>query len=338
VNYLLQGAERRQEARFNAVTLPVTDDNTGDDERSVEVAQTAFQIRLEGEQLERYSTLQIASIVRSPNGVLTVDERFIPPSLSLAASERLKVIARRILEMLVARSLALAERHTAASMQRELSPADFLALGLLATVNGHIPLVNHHLSQERSRPEALYRTLLGLAGTLTAQIPGSTAHPRSFPVYEHGNLTACFNEIDDLLRGMLGEATPRSNYVRVNLQPIRENLYGGQIEQSDLDHAQFFLVARGNDMAEDRLVSDLPRMLRIASPATIEDVLRSYTRALGVEHTHRLPVGLPVDQRANYFQVQNRGPFWDAVRGERAIAVFIPAEFSGVRIEIVAVQ
>jgi type VI secretion system protein ImpJ len=90
-------------------------------------------------------------------------------------------------------------------------------------------------------------------------------------------------------------------------------------------------------MKEERLITELPRMLRIASPATIEDVLRSYTRALTVEHTHRLPVGLPVDQQANYFQINKRGPFWDAISDERAIAVFIPAEFDQVNVEVVAV-
>jgi len=110
------------------------------------------------------------------------------------------------------------------------------------------------------------------------------------------------------------------------------------LQQSLVEKAQLFLVARGDGMSEDRLVNELPRMLRIASPATIEDVLRAYTRALTVEHTHRLPVGLPVDQQASYFQIQKRGPFWEAIRGESAMALFLPAEFENVHIEVVAVQ
>ena len=243
-----------------------------------------------------------------------------------------------LVELLVAKSLSLGDRHRGAAMQRELSPADFMALGLLATVNTYIPVLNHFLTQGNGHPEQLYRTLLALGGALTAQLPGANQHPRTFPAYDHTDLSACFGEMDALLRGMLGEATPRANYVRLALQEQRENLFIAPAEEAVLDDAQFFLVARGDGIAEDRLVNDLPRMLRIASPATIENVLRSYTRALTVEHTHRLPVGLPVDQQANYFQIQKRGPFWDAIRSERALALFIPAEFNHIKIEVVAVQ
>ncbi|HEX7071048.1 MAG TPA: type VI secretion system baseplate subunit TssK, partial [Rhodothermales bacterium] len=298
-NVRLQGSERRQETRWSAASISVPDDNTGADERSIEVANGAWQIRLEGEPLDAFTTIQVASVMRNASGALTLDEQFIPPSLSLEASDRIPTIARRLLELLVARSLSLAERHQNATRQRELSPADIMALGLLATVNTYIPLLNHHLTQGKDHPVALYQTLLALAGALTAQLPGSTAHPRSFPVYDHGDLTRCFGEMDAMLRGMLGEAQPRSNYLRVVLQKQRENLYTGTIDQAAIETSQLFLVARGDGMKEERLITELPRMLRIASPSTIEDVLRSYTRALTVEHTHRLPVGMPVDQQAN---------------------------------------
>src|SRR5690606_36025002 len=98
---------------------------------------------------------------------------------------------------------------------------DIMALGLLATFNTYIPLLNHHLMHDRGRPEDLYTMLLALAGALTAQLPGATVHPRSFPVFEHGDPSRCFNEMDELLRGMLEEASPRSNYVRVSLQKLR---------------------------------------------------------------------------------------------------------------------
>lgn len=337
-NVLLQGSESRQEKRFTAETVTLVDENTGGDERPIEIARPEFRILLEGEPLHNFTTLQAASLVRHASGTLAVDDAFVPPAVTLESSDRLMEMTRRLLELLVAKSLALGERHRNASMQRELSPGDITALSLLVTVNTYIPLVNHHLTQRRGSPEELYTTLLALAGALSAQLPGSTAHPRAFPGYEHGNLTHSFREIDELLRAMLGEATPRSNYVRVPLQKLRESLFTAPLEQGLVEGAQFFLIARGDGMSEDRLVNELPRMLRIASPATIDDVLRSYTRALTVEHTHRVPVGMPVDQQANYFQIHKRGPFWDAIRGESAIALFLPAEFENVSIEVVAIQ
>ncbi len=97
-------------------------------------------------------------------------------------------------------------------------------------------------------------------------------------------------------------------------------------------------MARSERHAEEMLVSEIPKMLRIASPETIDAVLRSYTRALVVEHTNRLPPGVPMDGQANYFQVQKRGPFWDAVVESGALSLFIPAEFAEVNIQLIAVD
>ena len=82
--------------------------------------------------------------------------------------------------------------------------------------------------------------------------------------------------------------------------------------------------------------SDCRPSIRVASPDTIDAVLRSYTRALGVEHTNRLPSGVPMDNQATYFQLQKRGPFWEAIQANGGIALFIPAEFSAMQMELIA--
>ncbi|QXD13865.1 type VI secretion system baseplate subunit TssK [Rhodocaloribacter litoris] len=337
-NFLLQDGEARRETRYRAETISVPDENTGADIRPVEVARSTFSIRFGGEPLQAYTTVQVAAVRRSPDGTFVLDETFIPTCLTLSASERLQGLTRRLLELLVTKSGSLMERHRGAARQREVSPSDVQALGLLGVVNGFIPLLNHYHTHPESHPEALFKTLLALAGQLTAYLPEAGVSPRQLPTYDHGNLSDCFNRLDEQLRGMLGGATPTANYVQVPLQRQRENLYTATLDGDLLQKAQFFLVARSPEVPEEKLVRELPVMLRVASPETIEAVLRSYTRALGVEHTHRLPSALPVDAQANYFQLQKRGPFWEAITEERALAIFVPGEFSQVDMTLVAVQ
>ncbi len=337
-NVLLQGARNGREMRYTAETIQVVDENTGADERSIEVARTNFQIRLGGEQLTTYTALQVAEVRRSGSGTFVSSETFVPSCLRVGASDRLMTITRRLLELLVAKSTSLADRQRGVLAQRELSPADVTALNLFATANTYFPLLNHHFAAAASHPEALYQTLLALAGQLSASVPVAPVPPRDFPEYKHDDLTACFERLDGIVRDLLGGVSPQANYVQVPLNRERENLFIAQLGADVVQNAMLYLVVRSDKFSEDVIVKELPRMLRIASPKTIDAVLRAYTRALSIEHTNRLPSGMPVDANANYFQLQKRGPFWEAIEESSALALFVPSEFGDINMNLIAVN
>ena len=324
-------------ARFRSDSLTVSDENTGRDERSLEVAQPSFQLRFGNEQLEGFSRLQVASVVRSAGGFFALDERFIPASLQVGASKRLSAVASKALELCIAKSGSLDERRLATASQRQLTPADITAIGLLAAVNGHIPLIKSQIAGAGCHPEEVYNTLLSLAGQLSAYSSDASFHPREFPVYDHSGLTSCFNRVSELLAGALGGAQPSRHYRQVPLKPIRENLFEASVSDEEISNADFILSAKSADVPESRLTMELPNMLRIASPEVIDGVLQAYTRALVVQHTSRLPVGMPEDPLASYFRLERSGPFWDGICESNKLAVFIPAEFSNVELKLAVV-
>ncbi len=334
-NVARNGAVAR-ETRYTSVSVSLPDDTTGSDERSVEVAQPRFRLGFGTESLPEFTALPIAEVVRSDTGLFALRETFIPTCLRIGASARLRQFARKLLELLVARSTTLAERWRGVTQQRELSPADLTVLGLNLAMSTYVPLLNHHHAGGDTHPEAFYTTLLGLAGHLAAFTPGVSVAPRDYPVYNHADLGACFNALDDILTELLGGAAPKANYTRVPLVEQRPNLYFAHPDGPLLDEAQFFLLVRSDDLSEVRLTQELPQMIRVASPDTIDAVLRSYTRALSVEHTNRLPSGVPMDNQATYFQLQKRGPFWEAIQASGGLAVFIPAEFGHLKMELIA--
>ena len=336
-NYALRENGQRRETRFATQTIQVLDENTGTDERQIEVARTNFQVRFENEPLEDYATLKIAEVVREVGGTFGVAPSFIPACLRLAAVKPLRSMAGRLLELLVAKGTSLAERQRSVLAQRELSPGDLTASSLLGCVYAYLPVLKHHLSQPGTHPEALYVTMSALAGQLSAYLPESGTHPRDFPSYDHGRPTDCFNRMDTVLRGLLGEARPRANYLHLPLSSLGKNLLVADVEAGVQQESQLFLVARSETLPEASLIEELPLKTRVAAPGKIDDVLRSSTRALLIEHTHRLPSGLPVDHQANYFQLLKRGPFWDSIQQEGRVAIFLPAELRNVQLQLVAV-
>lgn len=334
-NVRLQGGSNQRETRFVAESMNVPDDNTGANERPIEVARTNVRLRFASEPQQGYSTLPIAEIVRTGGG-FALNDRFVPPCLHIDVSERLMGVARQVLELLVTKSSSLSERQRDASAQRELSPSDIKAMNLLGTINTYIPLINNHFASGKHHPEALFETLLALAGQLSAYVDQVSVYPRDFPSYDHTGATACFDRIETILREMLGEATPSSNYERLPLERKRENLLTTSVRRQLLDEAQLFLVVRSDQHSEEQLTNALPSMLRIASPDTIDRVLQSYTKALSVKATRRLPTGMPIDNQATYFRLEKRGPFWESIQEEEGVAVFLPDEFKNVDMKLMA--
>lgn len=337
-NFTLGRDPHQRETRYVAETAVVMDENTGVDERQIEVARGNFRLRFSTEALEPYTAMKVAEVVRGAGGVFALDDRFVPPCLNIRASEGLRAIVRRLVERLVAKSKDLGERREGARAQRELTPGDVTAMQQLSVVNAYIPLLNHYHRGAGAHPERLYLTLAGLAGELSSCVGEVPVHPRDFPAYQHDAPAESFSALDRIIGQMLGDAAPPSNYVRLSVDRIREHLYATEIEERLLEVAQLYLVVSSERYDERQLIDELPRMLRAASPSTIDAVLRSYTRALPVEHTHRLPSGMPVDQQAVYFQLQKRGPFWEAICADGALALFVPQEFSDITFRLIAVE
>jgi type VI secretion system protein ImpJ len=337
-NVLLEGAERRRETRFTAEQVTVEDETTGGDERTIEVARPNLSVRFGGEPMESYVTLPIAEVVRDGSGTFRLREEFVPPALTLAASRRLDGLAGRLAERLYARHAELAARWRQVTAQREISPADVTAQALLSAIAEFAPLVDHH-RRAGSHPEAFFQTLLALAGRLSAAALEAAVTPRDLPAYSHAEPSSGFASLGEAIERMLGGAAPRANYTRVPLERRTGNLSHATLDASLLNGTGvLFLAARHPEFDPERLRQDLPHMLRVASPDTIDAVLRSYTRALPVEVTRQLPSALPVDARAGYFELQRRGPFWDAIRDAGALAVFVPSEFAGTDLEILALD
>jgi type VI secretion system protein ImpJ len=334
-NVQLQGTNHQRETRWVAESYEVSDENTGSNTRPVEVARTNVQLRFASESLQGYSTIPIAEIIRKEGG-FGLSDRFLPPCLHLNASARLMELTRQMLELLVSKSTSLSEHKDNAFAQRELSPSDITALNLLGTIRGYIPQLNQLHAGGHEHPRDLFRILVALAGELSTYIQSSPVHPRDLPTYDHNVPSEGFNRIETILRQMLGEATPSSNYERVPLKRRRESLLVASVQPKLLEEAQLFLATRSDNHSEEQLTNALPSMLRIASPDTIEKVLQSYTRALEVSATRRLPTGMPVDSQATYFRLEKRGPFWDSIVDEQALAIFLPSDFRDLDVGLMA--
>ena len=141
--------------------------HTGLAEKPLQLARRNLRLMAEGEAREGHSLLQVARVTRAESGEVQLDPHYVPPLLDVSANVYLLTIARRLIEILSARSSGLAGTRR----QRNRGLADFgssdvASFWLLYTINTHLPVVRHLFETRRGHPESLFRALLGLAGAL----------------------------------------------------------------------------------------------------------------------------------------------------------------------------
>jgi type VI secretion system protein ImpJ len=336
VNCQLEGQTEPKDVRFFGTQIAVTDDNTGADERKITAAQKNFQIRFGNASFQGLSLLKIAEVVRSADGSFILSDTFIPSCLTIEASDRLTNITRRLLELLIAKSSSIASVSPAAG-QRELSPSDMALLLALQAINTSIPLISHFYHLPKRHPEGLYTSLLALAGELSTFASAAGTPPRNLPIYEHENLTRCFNALDAEIRILLDNLVLAAKFIPLPLEKTGESLYSGRIPDPGLFQRALFYLVVSSDMPEREMIDQVPTNIRVASPDTINAVLISFRKALSLKYAPVPPAGLPKKEGVLYFQLEPEGAFWDAILRSQAFSLFVPAELRSLKIEAIAV-
>jgi len=165
----VSGVNRERDARYRAEELLRRDETTGQAERPIQVARRNFRILFGGESLEGTSALRVARVTRAATGDYQLDQRFVPPLVDIGASDYLMAIARRLVEILSAKSTGLAAgRRQKNQSLAEFGVADVASFWLLYTINSFFPELRHIFETRRGHPAELYTAMLALAGALTA--------------------------------------------------------------------------------------------------------------------------------------------------------------------------
>jgi len=337
LNCQLTGPMGPSDVRYYGTQIALTDDNTGADERKITAAQKNFQIRFGNDaSLQGLSLLKIAEVVRSADGSFVLSDTFIPTCLAVEASDRLLTVTRRLLELLIAKGASLLTVGPA-SGQKELSSSDIALLLALQAVNASIPLVNRFYHLPKHHPEELYTSLLALAAQLSTFASVAGTPPRNLPVYDHENLSRCFNGLDVEIRLLLDNLVVTAKFINLPLEKKGESLYAGRVPDPGLFQRALFFLVVSSDMAERDMIDQVPANVRVAPPDMINAVLASFRTALPLKYTPVPPAGLSKKEGVLYFQLEPGGVFWEAIVRSQTFSIFVPAELRRLRIEAIAV-
>ena len=333
--YNVAGARRDAQTRYRAEAEMVRDENTGLAEKPVLLARKNLRLLVVSENLEGSAALRIARVEKSKAGLFQLDPHFVPPLLDFEASDYLVAIARRLVEILSAKSSELA----GARRQKNQTLADFTAADiprfwLLYTVNTALPVFRHLFETRKGHPEALYAAMLSLAGALTTF--SLKIHPRDLPAYDHDNLGACFTDLDEKLRLLLETVVP-SNYVALPLKLVQPSIYATSIDNDKyLSHTRMYLAVSA-DTSQAELIAKAPQLIKICSADAIEHLVQRALPGAPLTHVPTPPSAIPIKLNYQYFTLSQSGGSWEAVVRARNLAAWVPADFPNPQLELIIV-
>lgn len=331
----LSSPERGLDTRYVSEIAMMRDENSGANERPVQLARKNFRLLVEGEPQRGLVAMKAARVRRTAAESFELDSAFVPPLLDVSASDFLTGIARHFVESLSAKSGMLAGmRRQKNQSLAEFTTGDIANFWLLYTINHHFPAIRHLYETKHGHPEEMFGVMTSLAATLTTF--SLEVQPRDLPSYDHEDLGACFRLLDGTLRHLLETVVP-SNFVSVALKPIRPSVYAAAIfEDRFLEGTKMYLAIKAA-LNEGELIQKVPHLVKVCSATHVEHLIRQALPGVAITHVPVPPTSIPVKLNYQYFSLNQSGLAWEAIGRARNFAVYIPGDFPEPEAELIVV-
>jgi type VI secretion system protein ImpJ len=323
------GSQRGGETRYLVDTQELEDETTGLHPQPVAVRRLNLKLLSASDDRAGYEALPIAQIKRADRAEATpeLDADYIPP---LLACDAWKPLAHDILEALYDRIGSLLDKQATLVVSRRVSlesqsPSDRLLLEQLRALNEAFALLRILVFAQGVHPFTAYLELCCLVGRMiifSKKLGPRT--PADLPLYDHDNLSMCFQAIKRYMNEILDFRPP--DYQERPFVRIQDHMEV-QLESEWLEPNWQMFVGVETALNVDQCVRLLSSPdwldMKIASAAQVDKIFDRAMLGLNFVHNPRPSVVLPVQAGLIYFQVDphSQPAVWQDVKKESTLAL-----------------
>jgi len=320
------------DARYASQARVLHDEISGADERSVQLGRKNLRLLLDTEPAGDLVTIPIARVMRDGAGHFAYDPGFVPPVVQIGASSRLLQLLQQMVEILDEKGSALG--RDAGSSRSDFSTREIASFWLLHAVNSALAPLRHLLIAKRGHPEELFVELSRLAGALCTFSLDS--QPRDLPVYDHQNLTECFNQLDRHIRAHLETVLP-TNCITIPLVAAGDCFYEGKVtDPRCLGNSRWVLAIRAG-IAEANLMTQTPQLVKVCTPVFVRELVNRALPGMPLTHLPIPPPAISTRVETQYFGISRTGPCWNHMLQTRHVGVYVPSEFPNPELQVLVV-
>jgi type VI secretion system protein ImpJ len=325
-------------ARFVAVTRTVVDEASGRDSSPIRFAAKNLRLALDGAVPDGAVALPVARVRRDGGGRFVVDDEYVPPCLTYAASGRLVRLLHGLVGTLEAKGAALAATLAPApAIGAAAGPSAYVGnelatRWLLHAVRSAEAPLRHLAAAGDAHPERLWGEAARLAGALCTFSLG--AQPRDLPAYAHDDLAGCFGALERHIRAQL-DAVVAASAVVVPLARASAVLHTAALADARCfaPGARWFLgVTAALPAAE--IAARVPALAKACASKYVLELVRRAYPGLGVEHVPSPPAGLAPRPGVTYFELTLAGPCAQGLQDTREFGVYVPDNLPDARLEL----
>lgn len=311
--------------RYIAFEQKMPDQNSGLDEKPIQVGRKNLSLLAESELSDRYVHLPLVRLLRDGTGRFEADPAFIPPCLSISASPALTNILRRLLDILDEKSTVFTQEQQQRNgvFQAGMSARHVAQYWFLHALNSNLPALRHFLLCQHAHPQELFREMSRLGGALCTF--GLEVHPRSLPAYDHGSLDTCFAALDEHIRRHLEIVMP-SKAIKIPLQAVESFLYNGEVRDERCLGPSRWILEIQSPVGEADLIANVPKLTKICSARFVVELIKRALPGLVLKHLPVPPVQIAARVESQYFSIQRGGPCWEHIVQTRQVGIYVPAE------------
>ncbi len=322
-------------SRFSPMQRVLRDETNGIDERDIDLGRKNIRLMTEAELTPEMLSIPVARVLRDGRGHLVCDEEFVPPCLSLSASEPLMLLLRRLLDAIGEKSATVARgarRH--GRFEAGTGALDVANYWFLHALHSALPPLHHLTATRHAHPEAVFIELSRLAGALCTFAVDSD--PRQLPAYDHRNPGPAFRSLDAHIRRHLEIVVP-SNTLTLDFQPVEPYMYAAEVrDERCLRRARWILGMRST-LGESDLLRLTPKLVKVCSAKFVPELVKRALPGMTLTHLPVPPTAIRAEADMQYFSVEIAGPCWEHILQTRRVGIYIPGEISGPEFELTVI-
>jgi type VI secretion system protein ImpJ len=320
--------------RYRRVTEMRHDENTGRDEKPVQLGQKNISLVSDRDSGTNLLNLPLARILRDNTGQFINDPKFVPPCVRLSASAYLTGMLKRLVETLEEKSSAVAteQQQPQGKFQAGMSARHVSQFWFLHAINSSLTPLRHLPLSKNRHPAELFREMSRLAGALCTF--GLDSHPGSLPVYNHRDPSSCFEAVDEHIRRHLEIMVP-SLAVVIPLKSVERYFYEGEIkDQRCLRGARWILGIR-SPIGEADLIGKTTQLLKICSAKFVPELVRRALPGLALSHLQVPPAAIAANVETQYFSISRTGPCWEHIMQTHNVGIYVPGELPSPEMDLI---
>ena len=298
------------------------------------VGRPRFRFMLESEERDGFTTVGLARIVEvQADRRVVVEAGYVPSCLRVSATPVLGNLVPEFTGLMNQRAEALAARLSQPGARGVAEVTDFL---FLQSLNRWQPLLAHWAETGNVHPEALYATLVQLAGEM-ATFTAPDKRVSTYPGYRHEDLQRSFAPVVADLRRSFSTMI-ETNAVEIPLQERSHGVRVGPIMDRGILRASQFVLTVMADMPSEQIRRFFPQQVKIGAVERIRELVMVALPGIDVRPLPVAPRQIPFHAGATYFELDRGSAHWQHMQNAGGFAIHVQEGFPNLKLSLWAIR